>query len=100
MKRVKVLLLQTWFDIAIQHTGSFENAYAIAFANGCSITDETAPGTLIVIPDSIAIFTREVQYLEGKKAIPATGITLGDLEIINPILGIGTMAIGSTFTIG
>ena len=92
--------MQTWFDIAIEHTGSVMNAYVVAFANGGSITDDIAPGSQLLIPDTIVLSKREVQYLEGKKAIPATGITSGDLEAINPILGIGTMAIGSTFIVG
>lgn len=98
---VTSLVLQTWFDIANQHTGSVMNAYTIAFANGGrSITDDITPGEQIIIPDGIPILKKEVQYLENKKAIPATGITSADLEAINPTLGIGTMIIGSTFIVG
>jgi LysM repeat protein len=98
---ITALVFQTWFDIAIQHTGSVMNAYAIAIANdGRSITDDITPGEFIIIPDDIPILKKEVQYLENKKTIPATGITSDDLEEINPTLGIGTMAIGSTFIVG
>jgi hypothetical protein len=97
---VTALVLQTWFDIAIQHTGSVMNAYPIAFANGSFITDDITPGQQVMIPNEVLIFKKEAQYLENKKAIPATGITSGDLEEINPTLGIGQMAIGSTFIVG
>lgn len=96
-----VLVLQTWFDIAIQHTGSITNAYSIAFANGGrSLTTNPEPGEQILILNDVSILKKEVQYLESKKAIPATGITTGDLKAINPTLGIGTMSIGSTFIVG
>lgn len=97
---VTALVLQSWFDIAIQHTGSVMNAYSISLANGGrSVTDEITPGEAIVIPVEVSILKKEVQYLENKKAIPATGITLADFEEINPQLGIGQMAIGSTFIV-
>jgi hypothetical protein len=97
---VTALVLQTWFDIAVYHTGSVGNAYAIAFANGGrSVTEDPEPGEQIIIPIELSILKKEVQYLENKKAIPATAITVGELEIINPELGIGQMAIGSTFIV-
>ncbi len=97
---VTALVLQTWFDIAIQHTGSVMNAYAISFANGGrSVTDEITPGELIVIPSEIEILKKTVQYLAAKKAIPATGIIPDDFEAINPIPGIGSMTIGTTFIV-
>jgi hypothetical protein len=94
---VTALVLQTWFDIAIQHTGSIGNAYAISFANGGrSVTDEITPGEAIVIPATVSILKKEVQYLENKKAIPATSMKRPPMP---PELGIGTMAIGSTFIV-
>lgn len=99
--KVTALVLQSWFDIAIQYTGSVMNAYAIAYANGGrSVTDDIIPGELITIPDTVPIFKKEVQYLENKEIVPATGITSADFEAINPVLGIGQMTIGSTFIIG
>ncbi|MES2238852.1 MAG: hypothetical protein V4497_01205 [Bacteroidota bacterium] len=94
------LVLQTWFDIAIQHTGRATNAFAIAFINNRSVTDALVSGETIFIPSDLSLFTKEVKYLESKKAIPATGITKDGLEIISPTLGIGTMAIGTTFIVG
>lgn len=97
---VTVLVLQSWFDLAIQHTGSVTNAYKIAFANGeRSITDNPVSGEKIVIPDTVVIFKKEIEYLKGKTAIPATGLTLAELEQFKPPVGIGTMIIGSTFIV-
>jgi len=97
---VTALVLQTWFDLAVNHTGSTINAYSIAFANGGrSVTDEITPGEAILIPVEVSIVKKEVEYLENKKAIPATGIALADFEEINPELGIGSMAIGTTFIV-
>lgn len=97
---VPVLVLQTWFDIAIQHTGSVMNAYAIAFANNSSTTDDPTPGENVTIPSDVLVYKKEAQYLADKKSIPATSITSNDLQVINPPQGIGQMAIGLTFIIG
>ncbi|MGZ9677543.1 hypothetical protein [Flavobacterium sp. GNP001] len=96
---ITALVLQTWFDIAIQSTGSVVNAYAIAMANGRSVTDHIIAGESIVIPQGIEVLKREIQFLESKNIIPATGITNDNLETINPTLGIGTMTIGTTFIV-
>lgn len=97
---VTALILQSWFDIAIRYTGSVTNAYAIAFENGGrSITDDLVPGEVIVISGAITIIKKEVQYLENKDFVPATGITSEDFGVINPMLGIGKMTIGSTFIV-
>jgi hypothetical protein len=96
---VKALVLQSWFDIAVQHTGDVMNAYAITFANNGSITNDPEPGAEIIIPDDVPILKKVVQYLDSKKARPASGITLADYQEINPELGIGTMVIGSTFIV-
>ncbi len=99
--KVKVLVLQTWFDIAIQYTGNIVNAYAIALANGSrSVTDEITPGEDLVISNELVVFNKETQLFKGRNIAIATGITTGDLEAISPKLGIGTMAIESTFIVG
>lgn len=96
---ITALVLQTWFDIAIQSTGSVVNAYAIAMANGRSVTDFITAGESILIPKELDVLNREVLFLESKKITPATGVTNDDLETINPALGIGTMTIGTTFIV-
>lgn len=94
------LVLQTWFDIAIQYTGDATNAFAIASNNNSAITDTPLAGAPIAIPTDVVISNKEVKYLDSKKMIPATGITIDGLEEISPTLGIGTMAIGTTFIVG
>jgi len=94
---VTALVLQSWFDIAIQYTGSATNAYAIAYANGRYLTDDIVPGEEIVIPDGILILKKEVQYLESKKATPATAMKKPPIP---PGLGIGFMRIGINFKVG
>ena len=96
---VTALVLQSWFDIAIRYTGSVMNAYAIAFDNGFSVTDAIVPGQTILILDSILISTKEVAYFEGHDIMPATGFNTESTEIPTLDLGIGSMAIGTTFIV-
>jgi hypothetical protein len=73
MKKVKVLVLQSWFDISIQYTGSAKNAYEIALANNRSLTDLLIVSELIIIPEGLDISNKELQYLGARNIIPATG---------------------------
>lgn len=95
---VTALVLQTWFDIAIQHTGNALNAAAIANANGgrCT-TDDVEADEQIIIPEGIALNKKELQYLDSKKASPSTGTKRPPVP---PGLGIGYMKIGLNFKIG
>ncbi|MDA6072093.1 hypothetical protein NJT12_20920 [Flavobacterium sp. AC] len=99
MKTETALVLQSWFDLSNQYTGSVTNAYEIAYANGRSITDEITPGEKIIIPANISIDNKALIFLQGKKIVPATGARKADLDILNPVLGIGTMEIESTFIV-
>lgn len=94
------LVLQTWLDISIQYTGSAINAFAIAMANNRAVTDDPVPSEELIIPAELDIHNKEILFLESKKVTPATGITTDGLEVISPTLGIGTMAIGTTFIVG
>ncbi|MDN3671515.1 hypothetical protein QWY99_22190 [Flavobacterium branchiarum] len=97
---VTVLVLQSWFDLAVQHTGSVMNAYELALANGDrSVTDDPISGEQIIIPSNITILKKETVYLKSKTAILATGITKGQLDQLTPPIGIGTMIVGSTFIV-
>ncbi len=67
---------QSLFDIAIQHCGSAEAAFAIAVLNAKSITDDLVAGEVLQLP---AVANRAVaEYYTNNKLQPATGIT-GDL---------------------
>lgn len=44
---------QTLIDFTIQYTGSAEALFAVAIANGKNITDDIAPGTLMIATDAV-----------------------------------------------
>lgn len=44
---------QTLIDFTIQHTGSAEALFTVALANGKNITDDIAPGTLLIATDTV-----------------------------------------------
>ena len=98
MKKIPVLSGQSLFDISIQYTGDVINTYALALANGKSVTDKFTVGELIVIPDGLTTATKEVKYLSSLGILPATAITT-EQKVFIPELGIGTMTIGTTFIV-
>ena len=73
MKKVKVLSLQNWFDISIQHTGNVYNAFAIATANNRSVTDILTTGEILIIPNGLLLSNKTIQYFEARNLKPATG---------------------------
>lgn len=67
---------QTLFDYALQHTGSADNATAIARANALGITSILTKGQRLTIPASIVISKekqRLISSLRDIKKIVATG---------------------------
>jgi hypothetical protein len=100
MQTITIRSGQSLFDIALQFTGDVINTYAIALANGKSITDALVTGETIEIPDGLVVATRELKYLRSFGILPATGVAIDQENILIPELGIGTMAIGTTFIIG
>ena len=87
---------QSFLDKVIENTGSIESAFEMALLNGVSVTDDVLVGIALkpeeitngVIADFFNAFNR-----------PATGISAADLQSMSPVLGIGTMRIGSTFIV-
>lgn len=98
MGKVKVLILQNWFDISIQYTGTPNNAFEIAKANNKAVTDDLLVGELIIIPTEIETIKKTLQYFEARKIIPATGLTLDIKNILNQT-GIGIMIIENDFEV-
>jgi hypothetical protein len=91
-----VLHNQSVLDCSLQHTGSLNKLFEFVIANGISITDELKAGDVYEFP---AVDDAEIyNYFNIKNIIPATGITD---EAINELetLGIGAMAIESTFIV-
>ena len=96
---VTVLHNQSLFDISIRYTGTIENAFKIAVANGLSLTDELEPGAQLIIPE-VEMNNDVVNYFAGKGIQPATGLTENDLLIAQTVQrGIGYMQIGKTFKV-
>ena len=98
MYEVRVLNGQTLFDIAIQETGSMENAYAIAEANGISMSDDLPP--MLTGPDGIIADSSVTGTFAARKIKPATGMSIvpGQEEELMPD-GIGYMIIEQTFIV-
>ena len=96
---VTVLHNQSLFDISIRYTGTIENAFKIAVANGLSLTDELEPGAQLIIPE-VEMNSDVVNYFSAKGIQPATGLTENDLLIAQTVQrGIGYMQIGKTFKV-
>lgn len=73
--KVKVQDRQSFFDVAIRHTGDAAAAYDIALAAGCSVTDQ--PPSEVEIP--AVINSTVVAYFEAEQPTPATMINDEDL---------------------
>lgn len=96
----QVLHNQSLLDIAIQNNGTLTSAFELALENGLSITEELTPGDNIKVPESNLIETTIVSFFQRKGQIIATAFNASDGQDILPKLGIGTMAIESTFIVG
>jgi len=86
---------QSLLDKAIQLTGSIENALDLAILNGKSITDQLLVGETIM-PSRITN-KRTVNFYKTIDE-PATNATLEVIDALDD-LGIGAMAIESTFIV-
>ncbi len=97
---ITVLNNQSLLDIAVQYTGTIENAFKIAVANGLSLTDDLEPGAQLIIPADVEMNSDVVNYFSAKGVQPATGLTENDLLIAQTVQrGIGYMQIGKTFKV-
>lgn len=86
---------QSFLDKCLQQTGSIENALESALLNDKSITSELAVGEKI---ESVGITNKRVVDHYTHNDEPATNATIEVLEELDD-LGIGSMAIGSTFIV-
>jgi hypothetical protein len=77
MQRITVRNNQTLLDLSLQTTGSVEEAFNLALANGLGITDEVATGTLLARTDVVDEMV--VEQYTADRIIPATGITVEQL---------------------
>ena len=95
--KVKVLPLQSLLDIAIQHTGAVESVFAIAVANGLSLTDDLPAGAEIKLPDTVNKDSDVLNYYSAKRLQPATAVIM--LPEAERLEGIGYWAISVDFKV-
>ncbi|EKB58418.1 hypothetical protein [Bergeyella zoohelcum] len=98
---MKVIILhnQSILDIALQHTGSVENAFALALANGLSLTDDLAVGNWLIADSQELNANKEIlNYYQSKSVQPATAIS-GKQEAGSQLEGVGYWAIKTEFII-
>lgn len=92
-----ILHNQSLLDIAIQHTGAVENTFAIAVANGLSLTDDLPAGAEIKIPDSANKDNDVLNYYTTKSLQPATAVIMLPEE--ERLEGIGYWVIQTDFKV-
>lgn len=83
---------QTPLDMTVQYTGSLDNLFTVAMANGIGITDDLTPGNSIA--EATATDKRVTNLFAKKEYDVTTGL--------RPILtlgGIGYMQIGTNFKV-
>ncbi len=90
---------QSFLDLAIQLHGNVEQAFALALANGFSVTDQIIPGSLID-PSSNRINDNPevVQYFEQRKQKIVTAAKMTE-ELKPKPSGIGDMSLESDFVV-
>ena len=74
---IVVLHHQSFLDLAIQHTGSVENAFILALQNGKSLTDDLESGEALNLEPTTINQNKDIlSYYQSKKLQPATAVIL------------------------
>ena len=94
---ITILHNQSLLDLAVQHTGAVESVFAIAVANGLSLTDDLPAGTEIKLPDSVNKDNDVLNYYTARRLQPATAVILLSEE--ERLEGIGYWAISVDFKV-
>ena len=92
-----ILHNQSLLDLAVQHTGAVENTFAMAVANGLSLTDDLPAGAEIKLPDSVNKDSDVLNYYSAKRLQPATAVILPPEE--ERLEGIGYWVIQTDFKV-
>jgi len=87
---------QSFLDLVIQGTGSIENAFIMALANGVSITQNLNIGDEL---KPTQITNASVVNGFNENNIPATALIDSEESLLNSSEGIGEMIIEATFEI-
>lgn len=94
---IVVLHHQSFLDLAIQHTGSVENAFLLALSNGKSLTDDLTAGEQLSLEN--AQNNKDIlSYYQSKKLQPATGVSHTGGSSLQ-LQGIGYWVISNDFKI-
>lgn len=96
---ITVLNDQSLLDIAIQHTGSAQNAFLIAKENSLSVSAYLVAGYELMIPEGVA-FNRDIlEYYRVKNVRPATGLSIDSGAAEEELEGIGYWIINKNFKV-
>ena len=92
-----ILHNQSLLDLAIQYTGSVENAFVLALQNGKSLTDDLVAGEQLYLENTKN--NKDIlSYYQSKKLQPATGMShTGNSSL--QLQGIGYWVISNDFKI-
>lgn len=83
--KIIVLHNQSLLDLAIQHTGTAENAFALALANNKSLTGDLEAGESIELTAYGIQQNKDIlNYYTAKKLQPATGLSSQQLSNDKP----------------
>lgn len=96
---VTILSNQSLFDISIRYTGTIENAFKIAVANGLSLTAELEPGAQLIIPADVEMNNDVISYFAAKRIQPATGFEYAEIEVTPELEGISYWIINKNFIV-
>ena len=92
-----ILHNQSFLDLAIQHTGSVENAFVLALQNGKSLTDDLVAGEQLYLENTKN--NKDIlSYYQSKKLQPATGVSRTGGSSLQ-LQGIGYWVISNDFKI-
>ncbi|WP_034752756.1 hypothetical protein [Chryseobacterium daeguense] len=93
----KILHNQTILDISIETTGSVDNCFQIAIANGHSVSADLTAGSSFGNAKGSKLNEDIVGYYSAKKIHPATGST--EISEVPQLGGIGYMKIAGNFKV-
>ncbi len=99
MIKYQVYQHQSILDVAIQLTGTIDNALWIAKENELNPSDDLTAGMVLIIPYGLVNDIEILKYYILNKILPATALTQGDIDIIIGCEGIECWAIEIDFKV-
>lgn len=97
--QIKVLNNQSLLDIAIQVTGTANNAVTIARTNNIPTSQQLKESEIITVPDDLVKDEVIQAYYKKYSIHPATALTTDELNAIKGCEGIGCWAIDINFKV-